>query len=42
MDRDKQWSRFYEKELDALEWALEFMRKYEKKHDIHHRPKQKD
>lgn len=30
-ERNKQWSEFYKKELDALEWAKEFMDAYEKR-----------
>lgn len=28
--RDEEWSKFYEKELDALQWAKEFMDRYER------------
>lgn len=30
--RNEEWSEFYKKELDALEWAKEFMDAYERKH----------
>lgn len=29
----EQWNKFYEKELDALQWAKEFMDGYERRMD---------